>query len=233
MQVIKIYSHGSSNLCREDAGDPPSNFPFWGDHRSLKSHGATPRTGCAPPSSRRSSDFSPQSTQIKTSSKRLCATAPRPNPHKDRPNSRSIMSQHGGDALGASPPGRPRHQIKRSISEISSPSRLHRHHSHRAGKETDRDARTATPQSAIPVVQPQRSLEWSRSEGVTPNLTPSPSRRTSVLYASADEAMPAIRASRGTASLDGLVREQQKAAARERFVQQLPDYLSCVHKPMR
>ncbi|KAK4147729.1 uncharacterized protein C8A04DRAFT_24277 [Dichotomopilus funicola] len=127
------------------------------------------------------------------------------------------MSQHGGDALGASPPGRPRHQIKRSISEISSPIRLHRHHSHRAGKETDRDARSAAPQSAV--VQTQRSLEWSRSEGVTPNLTPNASRRTSVLYASADEAMPAIRAPRGNASLAGLVREQQKAAARESGLQ--------------
>ncbi|KAK3300268.1 uncharacterized protein B0H64DRAFT_369536 [Chaetomium fimeti] len=130
------------------------------------------------------------------------------------------MSQNGGDASKASSPGRPRHQIKRSISEISSPIRLHRHHSYRAAKETERDSRTPAPQSAIPVVQGSRSFEWSRSEGVTPNQTPSASRRTSLLYASADEVMPATtKASKDNGVVNGLSKEQQKAAARESGLQ--------------
>ncbi|KAK4042570.1 hypothetical protein C8A01DRAFT_13870 [Parachaetomium inaequale] len=131
------------------------------------------------------------------------------------------MSQNGGDASKASPPGRPRHQIKRSISEISSPIRLHRHHSHRAARETtERDSRTPAPQSAIPVVQGRRSFEWSRSERVTPNLTPSASRRTSLLYASADEAMAAPKAPKdNNVSVSPLVKEQLKAAARESGLQ--------------
>ncbi|KAK4154718.1 hypothetical protein C8A00DRAFT_14162 [Chaetomidium leptoderma] len=129
------------------------------------------------------------------------------------------MSQNGGDASKASSPGRPRHQIKRSISEISSPIRLRRHHSHRAAIELDRDSRTSTSQSAIPVVQGRPSFEWSRSEGVTPNLTPSASRRTSVLYASADEVMPATKASKDNVLINGFADEQQKALARESGLQ--------------
>jgi len=136
-----------------------------------------------------------------------------PKPAKQL-EARDTMSQNGGDASKASSPGRPRHQIRRSISEISSPVRLQRHNSHRAVREIARDHRASAPQSAI---QARRSFEWSaRSEGVTPNLTPSASRRTSVLYASADEAMPATKASKDNGSLNGLTKEQQKAVARER-----------------
>jgi hypothetical protein len=127
------------------------------------------------------------------------------------------MTQNGGDASKASSPGRPRHQIKRSISEISSPIRLQRQYSHRAARETGRDSRTSAPQSAIPTVQGSRSFEWSRSEGVTPNITPSASRRTSVFYASADELMPATKAPKDNGSVNGLAKEQQKAVARERL----------------
>ncbi|KAL2128298.1 hypothetical protein VTI74DRAFT_9376 [Chaetomium olivicolor] len=130
------------------------------------------------------------------------------------------MSQNGGDAPKASSPGRPRHQIRRSISEISSPIRLHRHQSHRAttaGRETERESRTPAPQSTIPVVQGRRSCEWPKSEGVTPNLTPSVSRRTSVLYASADEAMPpVIKVSKDSRVADALLFERHRAAARAR-----------------
>ncbi|KAG7293145.1 hypothetical protein NEMBOFW57_003191 [Staphylotrichum longicolle] len=130
------------------------------------------------------------------------------------------MSQNGGDASKASSPGRPRHQIKRSISEISSPIRLHRHQSHRATRDTERDSRTPAPQSAFPLLQGRRSFEWSRSEGVTPNLTPSASRRTSILYASADEVMmPAIKALSENGPVNGVVKEQQKAATRESGLQ--------------
>jgi hypothetical protein len=143
------------------------------------------------------------------------------------------MSQNGGDASKASSPGRPRHQITRSISEISSPIRLHRHHSHRATREPDREARTSAPQSAIPVVQGKPSFEWSRSERATPNLTPSASRRTSILYASADEAMPAIKVTKDSGLADGLVKEQQRAAARERLVSACSLQLPCLNGQLR
>ncbi|KAL2167240.1 hypothetical protein VTG60DRAFT_1564 [Thermothelomyces hinnuleus] len=129
------------------------------------------------------------------------------------------MSQNGGDTTKSSSPGRPRHQITRSISEISSPIRLHRRHSYRAGNEGERESRASAPQSAILAVQGKRSFELPRSEGVTPNLTPSASRRTSVLYASADEVMPAAEAPKENVLVNGLSREQQHAAARESGLQ--------------
>ncbi|KAK3900929.1 hypothetical protein C8A05DRAFT_16820 [Staphylotrichum tortipilum] len=134
------------------------------------------------------------------------------------------MSQNGGDAPKASSPaGRPRHQIKRSISEISGPIRLHRHQSHRLVRDTERDTRSPAPQSAAAQgAQSERSFEWSRSAGVTPNLTPSASRRTSILYASADEVIPPpTKTSEDSAAVvtNGLAMEQQQqkaaAAARE------------------
>jgi hypothetical protein len=128
------------------------------------------------------------------------------------------MSPSGGDAFKASPPGRPRHQITRSISEISSPIRLHRHHSHRAIKQSERDTHSPAPHSAIAVVQGRPSFEWSRSEGATPNLTPNASRRTSILYTSTEEVMPVVNALSDNGSAKELVKEQQKAVARERFV---------------
>jgi hypothetical protein len=138
------------------------------------------------------------------------------------------MSQNGGDAYKASPPGRARHQINRSLSDMSTPIRLRRHQSQRTTtaptlKETERDSRTPAPQSALPLVQAKRSFEWSRSEGVTPNLTPSASRRTSVLYASADEVMPALKAPKDSSLVvNGLAREKQRAVARERSARRNP-----------
>ncbi len=138
------------------------------------------------------------------------------------------MSQNGGDASKASSPGRPRHQITRSISElkatkVSSPMRLRRYQSQRVAPETEQqDSRAPAPQSAIPLGQGKPSFEWSRSEGVTPNHTPSASRRTSVLYASADEAMPPTKAPRDNGLANTLVKEQRKAVARERLVRPRP-----------
>lgn len=127
------------------------------------------------------------------------------------------MSQNGGDASKAPSPGRPRHQITRSISEISSPIRLHRHHSHRAAvKEGEQDTRVPAPQSAVPVVQARHSFERARSDGVTPNLSPNTSRRTSILCASTDEVMSATKGSRDRGLANGLLKEKQKALARER-----------------
>ncbi|KAK0658933.1 hypothetical protein QBC41DRAFT_237661 [Cercophora samala] len=141
------------------------------------------------------------------------------------------MSQYGLDTSKASSPGRSRHQITRSISEISSPIRLHRHHSHRVIRERERDALSPITQSAVSL---QRSspqpFEVSKSAGGTPNISPNPSRRPSVLYASADEGMPASHAptlvststpasiKKPSAEID-FVKEQQKAALRNSGLQ--------------
>lgn len=132
------------------------------------------------------------------------------------------MFQNGGDASRVSPPGRPRHQITRSISEISSPIRLNRHHSYRATKTSEAESRTLDPQSSIQsAVQERRSFEWPRSEGATPNISPNPSRRTSILSPSTDEVMPAAPVkSRDNGLVKELVKEQQRAVARERSVGQ-------------
>ncbi|KAK0734840.1 hypothetical protein B0T26DRAFT_608343, partial [Lasiosphaeria miniovina] len=137
-------------------------------------------------------------------------------------------SPNRGEGLKGGSPYRPRHQITRSIGELSSPIRLHRHHSHRAGKERDRDALGSSRQSAAALVTEGRlSLDGSRSDGgiMTPNLSPNASRRTSVLVASTDDspvvAPPptlnhtATFPSRRTSKENGLAKEQQKAVARE------------------
>jgi len=89
---------------------------------------------------------------------------------------------------GASSPHRPRHQISRSISELSSPIRLHRHHSHRAPKERDRDVLSPVAQTTAPAnTQGRLSFDGPPSAVATPNLSPNPSRRTSILFASTGE----------------------------------------------
>ncbi|KAK3995399.1 hypothetical protein QBC44DRAFT_25274 [Cladorrhinum sp. PSN332] len=103
------------------------------------------------------------------------------------------MSQNGAEPFKSSSPGRPRHQIARSISEISSPiSRLHRHNSNRVVKDRERETLSPVLQSAISGPQVRRSFEISRSAGVTPNGSPNASRRTSIFYNSADDVMPGI-----------------------------------------
>lgn len=49
-------------------------------------------------------------------------------------------------------------------------------------------------------------------------MTPNASRRTSILYASADEVMPVVKAQKDDISGDGLAKEQQKAVARQKLV---------------
>ncbi|KAK3943738.1 hypothetical protein QBC46DRAFT_376989 [Diplogelasinospora grovesii] len=135
------------------------------------------------------------------------------------------MSHNGADAPKGPLPSRPRHQITRSITELSSPIRLHRHHSHRiVGKEKERDALSPVPQPAMPLGQPRLSLDASRSEGMTPNLTPNASRRTSILLTATDDSNnPAVVASTSdrssppnkTSKEQEFTTELQKAAARE------------------
>lgn len=150
-----------------------------------------------------------------------------PSPIKHR-----TMSQYAVETSKVPSPGRPRHQITRSISEISSPIRLHRHHSHRVIRERERDALSPITQSATSLQRPspQPYEVSSKSAGGTPNISPNPSRRPSLLYASADdEGMPASHGptlvstsapasiTKSSAEVD-LVKEQQKAAVRNRLV---------------
>jgi len=137
---------------------------------------------------------------------------------------------------------RPRHQISRSISELS-PIHLHRHNhsghhssSHsrrekpeRAGERDDQIYHSRSAGSAV-IFQPRTSLEvprWEGTDSLTPG-TPSPdqSRRTSALIASGDEQMGhAQEAGSGTTlytrklSRDEEVQEERrKAAVRTRYV---------------
>ncbi|KAK4673147.1 hypothetical protein QC763_109270 [Podospora pseudopauciseta] len=143
------------------------------------------------------------------------------------------MSQYAVETSKVPSPGRPRHQITRSISEISSPIRLHRHHSHRVIRERERDALSPITQSATSLQRPspQPYEVSSKSAGGTPNISPNPSRRPSLLYASADdEGMPASHGptlvstsapasiTKSSAEVD-LVKEQQKAAVRNSGLQ--------------
>ncbi|KLU84101.1 hypothetical protein MAPG_03146 [Magnaporthiopsis poae ATCC 64411] len=94
---------------------------------------------------------------------------------------------------GAASSQRPKHQTNRSISELS-PTRLHNHshHHHHAHRQqasiSKRDDNNVLPNSAPS--RPSVDLAIPRSEGVTPNITPIPSRRPSILAASAPEDAP-------------------------------------------
>ncbi|KAI6643699.1 hypothetical protein MCOR14_001837 [Pyricularia oryzae] len=95
---------------------------------------------------------------------------------------------------------RPRHQIKRSITELSAPIRKHRH-SHSLSRRNDDKA--SIPQSAAPMMQlgqqpgmlqARPSYDGPRSEGVTPyNLSPNPSRRPSIMGGVGDDGTPGSR----------------------------------------
>jgi hypothetical protein len=145
------------------------------------------------------------------------------------------MSNDGTDIIRTSPPPRPRHQLSRSITELSSPIHLHRNgsmrrdHSRRRDKDRDRDdlisviQRARTP-GQIP--QPRVSFEGSRSEGMTPNMSPDASRRTSVLLVPGDDGLPVPAAAPAqlasalapavVASRPSMENERQRAAAREK-----------------
>jgi len=104
------------------------------------------------------------------------------------------MSQNGAEAHKTNPPQpQRRHQITRSITELSSPLRMHRHQSHRAPTITtgaaspaiasmERESKRAPlAQASMPVAPLGRlSLDGYRSDAATPNLTPNTSRRTSI-----------------------------------------------------
>ena len=131
------------------------------------------------------------------------------------------MSSHGAASPRSPPFHRPRHQISRSISELSSPIRLHRHeHPNQARRDRERDDRTPVPQSAVPLLQAMEPPLVSKSEGVTPNLSPNQSRRASILAASDSDVGlgAAVAANQAVARKmtreEQLRLEQQKADAR-------------------
>ncbi|KAH8885229.1 hypothetical protein GQ53DRAFT_599018, partial [Thozetella sp. PMI_491] len=132
----------------------------------------------------------------------------------------------------ASPPphhSKSRHQLTRSISELSSPIRLHRHNSNRRAKEKDkdRDDRIPVPQ---PVEKGRLSLDGgTRSEAITPNLSPNPSRRASIMISASEDMASALPPASGLVPgklpapapappvmrEDELLRERQNAETRE------------------
>lgn len=124
------------------------------------------------------------------------------------------MSGNGADSPRATPPHRPRHQISRSISELSSPIRLHRHdHSSHARKEREREDRTALSPPITPALLAMDSISGSKSEGVTPNMSPNPSRRASVLGGAPGDDLGGV-VSRKISRDEQVRQERQKAAAR-------------------
>ena len=141
------------------------------------------------------------------------------------------MSSNGAETPKQASPYRPRHQITRSITELSSPIRLGRHHHTHHRRDRSRDERVPVLQSAAPVLQapPRSSLDFTKSEGVTPNLSRNPSRRASLLIPSADDDVGTSTTNLQPVkkiSSDELLRlEREKAAARTSYV--LPD--RCLH----
>src|SRR5690242_9309853 len=113
------------------------------------------------------------------------------------------MSLNDRDVQKQSSAHRSRHQITRSISELSGPIRLHRHHHHQT---RDRDA----PLSGAPTLQGRISLDGVKLEGMTPNMSPNSSRR------------PSIRSSEDVVILSQPVKKRSKeeelAAERERAI---------------
>ncbi len=101
------------------------------------------------------------------------------------------MSNNAYDAQKQTPPSRARHQITRSISEVSSPIRLHRHHHAPNHRAKDRDDKTSVPQSAAPSPPTRGSLEGTRLEAYTPSMSANPSRRASVHLSNDDMAVQA------------------------------------------
>lgn len=137
----------------------------------------------------------------------------------------------------------PRHQLQRSITELTSPARLgkHQHHNrhnrhtmhashHHSSHVSSRHKRYSTrddrnmsvPQSAAPVLQvPRASLDVPRSEGVTlSNISPAPSPRGSLFFnpPGSETAGGLSVLAPGESREEALRREKEKAEARTAYV---------------
>ncbi|KAI0482927.1 hypothetical protein GGR56DRAFT_214486 [Xylariaceae sp. FL0804] len=137
---------------------------------------------------------------------------------------------------GTPSPQRPRHQVKRSITEVSPPPKSHRHHRlHARRKERDRDQRL--PWSAGSSIHlPRGSLDMPRSEGVTPSTDIR--RRSDLLQYGAEQAENATRTATTRASApsrEERLGEQRKktAATRAGLQKSLVDLSSYSDTTMR
>lgn len=136
----------------------------------------------------------------------------------------------------ASSPKRSRHQIHRSITEITSPVRLGKHHQHhihtshhhprmshhRRDRSRDGSDDISIPLSAAPVLQlpPRGSVEVPRSEGWTPAVpSANPSRAGSILIPSGRENAGGLRGVPAGEDEDEILRRaKDKTTARTRCV---------------
>lgn len=137
----------------------------------------------------------------------------------------------------ASPPNRGRHQIHRSITELTSPVRLGKHHQHhihtshhhhhrmshhRRDRSRDDSDDISIPLSAAPVLQlpPRGSLEVPRSEAWTPAApSANPSRAGSILIPSSRENAGGLRGlAVGEDEDEALRRAKDSTGTRTRYV---------------
>lgn len=91
------------------------------------------------------------------------------------------MNSGVADLPKQSPSSRPgsRHQIKRSLSELTSPGRLHRRQQQHRRQESIQDEKLWSPANIT--TQMRRSLDLPMSAGATPVMSPNQSRRASIL----------------------------------------------------
>lgn len=137
----------------------------------------------------------------------------------------------------ASSPNRARHQIHRSITELTSPVRMGKHHQHhihtshhhhhrmshhRRDQSRDESDDISIPLSAAPVLQlpPRGSLEVPRVEGWTPAATSAnPSRAGSILIPSVRDNAGGLRGLPAGEDEDEILRRaKDRTGARTRYV---------------
>jgi hypothetical protein len=89
----------------------------------------------------------------------------------------------GHDVVRLPSSSRSRHQIKRSITELASPVRLHLHnHHHNSHHRKDRHHDDPVTQSAAAKFPPRASFDVVRpASGFTPVMSPNQSRRASIM----------------------------------------------------
>ena len=144
---------------------------------------------------------------------------------------------HAAAVPKASSPNRGRHQIHRSITELTSPVRLGKHHQHhihtshhhhhrlplhRRDRSRDDSDDISIPLSAAPVLQlpPRGSLEVPRSEAWTPAApSANPSRAGSILIPSGRDNAGGLRGlATGEEEEEALRRARDSAGARTGYV---------------
>ncbi|KAI2468055.1 hypothetical protein F4781DRAFT_399753 [Annulohypoxylon bovei var. microspora] len=115
-------------------------------------------------------------------------------------------------------PQRPRHQVKRSITELSSPVKLPRyHHLHHIHQRKDRDNDDQPPLSAsIMLHLPRGSFELPRSEGATPSANSESGLRISMLNSATEDVIRNVgpmAPQPPSTNQEGLSREQKEREA--------------------